>query len=124
VWSTPLIWNKGTTGHIPHADFGPRRAYDVILYARKGEKQVTGVYSDVIDCSPIITEERVHAAQKPVALYMNLLKRSTNGGARVLDPFAGSGTIFKAAAAMNCTAVGVELDPAQVQNCKAAIAEL
>jgi site-specific DNA-methyltransferase (adenine-specific) len=53
-----------------------------------------------------------HAAQKPVALLEDLLRRSALPGNVVCDPFCGSGSIFPAAHALKCRAVGVELDPA------------
>jgi DNA modification methylase len=49
-----------------------------------------------------------HPAQKPVALYTDLLRRSCNPGDRVLDPFAGTGTIFPAAHSLKIFATGVE----------------
>jgi len=53
-------------------------------------------------------EQLQHGAQKPVALYEDLLKRSVRPGDRVLDTFAGTGTIFAAAHAFKCLATGVE----------------
>jgi DNA modification methylase len=53
-----------------------------------------------------------HAAQKPVALFEDLLRRTCLPGNAVLDPFMGTGTIFTAAHPLKIRAVGVELDPA------------
>jgi len=53
-----------------------------------------------------------HAAQKPVALFKDLLSRSVKPGDRVLDPFGGSGPILPAAHELPCTATLVEIDPA------------
>jgi DNA modification methylase len=46
-----------------------------------------------------------------VSLYEDLLKRSARPGDSVLDPFAGSGTIFPAAHSLKIKATGIELDP-------------
>jgi DNA modification methylase len=51
-----------------------------------------------------------HAAQKPVALYRELLSRSCLPGQLVLDPFCGSGPIFPAAHELKVRATGIELD--------------
>jgi DNA modification methylase len=52
-----------------------------------------------------------HRAQKPVALFQDLLSRSVLPGNKVLDPFCGTGTILPAADALQCIAYAVELDP-------------
>jgi len=107
VWPTPLIWDKGN-GMLPRPDHGPRRCYETILFANKGDRTVNAVYSDVIRIAG--ERDKLHAAQKPVELFVNLLQRSTIPGDRVLDPFAGSGPIFPAADKCSCRATGFELD--------------
>lgn len=106
VFRTPLINHKMNSGRVPLPDRGPRRQYEIILYAIKGDKPVTHIYPDVIATSA--DENLTHGAQKPVALYQNLLQRSVKPGDRVADFFAGSGTIFEAAHGMKCYAVGTE----------------
>lgn len=108
VWDTPLIWNKGT-GVLPRPDHGPRRCYECILFCSKGERTVLGVYGDVISIGPEKTT--AHPDQKPSALYVDLLKRSARPGEEILDPFAGSGTIFVAANRLQLTATGFEKSP-------------
>ncbi|MGW8179172.1 MAG: DNA methyltransferase [bacterium] len=108
VWPLPLIWFKGGNGILPRPDHGPRRTYEAILYAIKGNKPVTRVgMLDTISI-PAITTNRRHAAEKPVALYENLLDRSSLPGDVVLDPFCGSGTIFPAASNLQLRAIGFE----------------
>lgn len=108
VWPTPLIWNK-LNGMLPKPDFGPRRTYEMILFASKGGKKVLKVgSSDVVTC-PLVTD-RDHGAQKPVPLYCELLSRSANPGDIVLDFFMGSGTIFPAANKLKLIATGMEIN--------------
>lgn len=108
VWPTPLIWNK-LNGMLPKPDFGPRRTYEMILFASKGGKKVSKVgASDVITC-PLVTD-RDHGAQKPVPLYCELLSRSSQPGDKVLDFFMGSGTIFPAANKLKLVATGMEIN--------------
>ena len=109
VFRTPLINHKLNSGRVPLPDQGPRRQYEIVLYAIKGKKPVTHIYPDVITTSA--DENLSHGAQKPVALYQNLLQRSVRPGDRVADFFAGSGTIFEAAHTYKCSAVGTELNP-------------
>lgn len=120
VFRTPLINHKMNSGRVPLPDQGPRRQYEIILYAIKGKKQTTHIYPDVISTSA--DENFSHGAQKPVALYQNLLQRSVRPGDRVLDTFAGSGTIFEAANGFKCSATGTELNPEYFGMCLARIA--
>lgn len=107
VFRTPLIVHKLGSGRVPLPEHGPRRQYETILYAIKGNRPVTGIYSDVIPCR--LEENLSHGANKPVELYIDLLKRSTAPGDKVLDAFAGSGTIFPAAHSCKLYATGLEL---------------
>lgn len=106
VWPTPLIWNK-TNGMLPKPEHGPRRTYEMILFASKGGKKVLKVGADVITC-PLVTD-RDHGAQKPVPLYTELLSRSVYPTQTVLDFFMGSGTIFPAANRQKLVATGIEV---------------
>lgn len=106
VWPTPLIWNK-TNGMLPKPEHGPRRTYEMILFASKGGRKTLRVGPDVITCPLVL--ERDHGAQKPVLLYRDLLSRSALPGDKVLDLFAGSGTIFPAANALKLVASACEI---------------
>jgi DNA modification methylase len=109
VFRTPFICVKPNSGRVPLPDQGPRRQWECLLYAIKGKKKTNAIYPDVITtmADPGLT----HGAQKPVALYADLLKRSVRPGDTVLDCFAGSGTIFPAAHQFKCRATGLELNP-------------
>ncbi len=109
VFRTPLIVHKQNSGRVPLPDRGPRRQYELILYAIKGNKPVNNIFPDVISVTG--DENLSHGAQKPVALYQNLLQRSVKPGDTVVDFFAGTGPIFGAATTMHCLAVGCELNP-------------
>ena len=115
VFRTPLVNHKINSGRVPLPDQGPRRQYELVLYAIKGKKPVTHIYPDVISTSG--DENMSHGAQKPVALYQNLLQRSVRAGDKVLDSFAGSGTIFPAAHTYKCQAVGLEQNPEYFAMC-------
>lgn len=122
VFRTPLIVHKLNSGRVPRPQHGPRRQYEIILYAIKGDKPVTHIYPDVIPCSG--DDNLGHGAQKPVELYVNLLQRSVRPGDAVLDTFAGTGTIFPAAHTFKCTATGIELDEGSYGICVKRLAEL
>lgn len=54
--------------------------------------------------------DRVHPAQKPLALMRHLVADFSDVGELIIDPFMGSGTTLAAAKAMNRRAIGIELE--------------
>lgn len=107
---TPIIWHKPNGPRAPWPDGGPQRKWEMVLYARKGKKPVTKIYPDLVSYP---TDENLgHPAQKPVALFSDLLRRSVSPGDSVLDPFAGTGTILPAAQELKVKATALELDAA------------
>jgi len=109
VFRTPLIWHKPDASRTPWVNKGPKRQYETILYATKGDRPVNVIQGDVLIYG--LDKNLGHNAQKPVDLYVDLLKRSVMPGDRVFDPFCGSGTIFPAASKVQCLATGLEIDP-------------
>jgi DNA modification methylase len=123
TFRTPLINIKPEGGRVPWPEHGPRRSYELCLFAVKGKRKVTSIRPDVFE-SRLAEGNFGHGAQKPVEAYVELLKRSVRPGDIVFDAFAGSGTIFPAAHAVECRAVGVELSPHAHGICLERIAEL
>lgn len=110
VFRTPLIWYKRHGARAPWPEQGPQRKYEMILYAVKGKRPVLRMAGDVLDFPA--DDQLGHAAQKPVALFQELLSRSCLPGNSVLDLFCGTGPIFGAAHALKVRATGIELDTA------------
>lgn len=109
VWARPLIWNKMNAGMLPVPDKGPRYTYECILYAHKGERKVVRqAMPDVLSYPPV--KKLLHGAQKPAPLLVDLLSRVALPGDKVLDGFAGSGSIFLACNTLRLTATAVEGD--------------
>jgi DNA modification methylase len=106
VWPTPLIWNKGS-GMLPRPDHAPRRTYETIVYALRGNKPVTAVYPDVLSV-PSLPNPR-YGAEKPYEVFQNLLRRSAKPGDLIWEPFAGAGPIFPAANKLSLRVVASEL---------------
>jgi DNA modification methylase len=94
----------------PWPEQGPQRKYELCLYAVKGKRPVTKLAGDVLTHGP--DANLGHGAQKPVALFEDLLSRSVHPGDSVLDLFCGTGPLFPAAHALKCRATGIELDQA------------
>lgn len=107
VFRTPIIVVR-RNGRVPLPHLGPRRDYDLCLFANKGKKETLFTRSDVIQA----TDERQtqHGSEKSIEAYAELLSRSCRPGDWVIDPFTGSGTIFPAAARLSLYATGIEAD--------------
>lgn len=110
VFRTPLFWYKKSGMRAPWPEWGPQRKYETIMYAIKGKRPILKMLGDVLDYPP--DANLGHAAQKPVALYADLLSRTCLPGQAVLDPFAGSGPILAAAHGMKVRATAIEMDQA------------
>ena len=122
VFRTPFICVKPNSGRVPLPDRGPRRQYETLLYAIKGKKPVNHIYPDVI--STTADEQMSHGAQKPVALFKNLLQRSVQPGDTVLDCFGGTGTIIPAAHSFKCKAICLEKEKEYFALCLGRLKEL
>ena len=119
-YATPLIWHKPNVGHAPQPGYFLRR-YEAILFAYKGARKLRTSSSDVLEFAA--EGDKFHAAQKPTALYEKLMSLSFLPGESVLDPCAGSGTIFRAAKKLSLKATGIELDSQYAARCKLVISE-
>lgn len=109
-WLRPLIWDKGNVGSFGNIEVGFRKTYDCILFANRGKRKMQVGAQEVLSFNP--TSTTAHAAEKPVDLYIELMRRSCSVGDSVVDFYAGSGTIFDAAAKCQVVAVGMEGNPA------------
>lgn len=125
VFRTPLVWNSGTSGHVPNQKVGIRRNYELILFAyRDTDRGLAQILDDVIKINQKSGAGEAHGAAKPTELYELLLRMSALPGDRVLDPTCGSGTIFRAAHEIGCVATGIEMNGELAENCRGLIAEL
>lgn len=97
---TPLIWDKknDTMGDL-QGDYGCRT--EPIIFAVRGRHLLRGYRShNLISFTrpPNSGMYRLHPHQKPVELMEFLIKKSSDEGDIVFDPFIGSGTTAVAAA--------------------------
>jgi len=105
VWARPFIWVregtqlKYTVGHV--------HAYEAILFAVHGARSLANMGPDVILCPGVPGGKD----QKPVELYVELLRRSAYPASVVCDPFCGSGPVFGAAHRLGLKAYGFDTDP-------------
>lgn len=109
---SPLIWDKRPVGMLPYPDFGPRRTYETIIYAWKGERKLNGIFPDIISVPGV--SKPIFGAQKPPELYNEILRRSAIPGDRVLDMFAGTGPLLPPSTQHRCRSTLIELNQDKV----------
>lgn len=116
VWRNIATWHKpgirmqrgmfiGSAEYIVFGTNGPRLDHD-------------GAPQNVFACAP--EPDRVHLAQKPIAV-MHWAMRVVPQGGCVVDPFMGSGTTLRAAKELGFPAIGIE---ASERNCEIAAKRL
>ena len=118
----PLIWNKGNIAAYPRPDHWPRKSYECIIFAIKGDKPHTGLKEAVISIPQI--RDQSHPAGKPAELYAELINRSCTPGDKILDCFCGQGTIFAAAELTSTIATGFEMNETYANLSKKTLMEL
>lgn len=67
--------------------------------------------------------ERIHKQQSPIELLLRIVLASSMPGDLVFDPFAGTGTTLVVAQQLRRKAVGIELDPINVEHIRDRISE-
>lgn len=93
-----LVWQKGTPG-TGDIDCNWGCGHELILYAKRGKKELPYRRNGVIAVDMVPPSKIIHPTEKPVALLERLIEMSTKRGELVVDPFAGS--LSTAAAAQN-----------------------
>lgn len=108
---TPIIWQKSESeGLAPWGSGGPRRTYEIIFYATKGQKGMLSSPTDIWTVKRVPRKERIHAAEKPVELLRRAIECTTLAGDFILDPCCGSGSSLVAAREANRFGLGIEKD--------------
>ena len=93
-------------------------------YERENGMFVTDVWDDIRELTSGYfagdealrneTGERLHKQQAPLALLLRIILSSTQVGAVVFDPFAGTGTTLLVAHQLGRQSIGIEIDPTNV----------
>lgn len=90
-----FIWDKVNIG----MGYNGRNRYEALLFMSKGKRLIPFDFTipDVLSVKRPDPAKRLHESEKPVELYEQLLRFSTVAGSVVLDIFAGSANIARAA---------------------------
>lgn len=104
-----LVWDKGIPG-MGDIDANWGCGHELILYAKKGKRDVRYRRSGILHHDKLGSKQHVHPTEKPVGLMRDLIEMSTEKGDLVVDPFAGSGSSLVAAEHLGRQAIGFELE--------------
>jgi site-specific DNA-methyltransferase (adenine-specific) len=108
----PFIWLRDRSAP-PDGFARYSKTYDPALIASKGVPRfVRPNLPNSISIPSVRGPERLHAAQKPLALMQKFIEDCTTPGCVVLDMFAGAGTTGAAALQCKRKAILFELEPA------------
>ena len=88
----PLIWIKSGGGQANNPDILPISAYEMLLYARKGDSKLLQARPDWIQVNRVLPSDKKHPTEKPLTLLRSFIQRSTNPGGVLVDPCMGSGS--------------------------------
>ena len=103
-----LTWVKNNTsmGDLK-GDFAPKTEF--IIFFHKGRRLINGKRDpNVLEFKR--TQNKLHPTQKPVDMTEYLIKKFSDEGDLILDPFMGSGTTGVACINTNRNFIGMELD--------------
>lgn len=104
-----LIWDREVIGMGDLKTFG--RSYDVVYFGHNGKwKDLNGTRDrDILRFNRVSPGNLEHPTQKPLDILEYIVKKSTQPGEWVLDPFAGSFTTCTAAMKCGRNSYGIEL---------------
>lgn len=110
IQSYPLIWQKTKTITYGRAPWQFARDYEPIMVAVKGDPSLTsGIeVSSILKFDNVHYTKMIHPHEKPIELITNLLRLSTHPGAKIIDPFAGSGATLQACKESDRRFIGIE----------------
>lgn len=109
-----LIWDKlnWSMGDIKGAYAG---RYEPVIFAHKGRRELNCIdgtcrHSDIIKFNRVSGKKQKHSHQKPEKLIDFLIRKSSNDGDIVFDPFLGTGTTCSSAVKNGRKCIGMEID--------------
>lgn len=102
------IWDKVVIG----MGYNGRNRYEQILFLSKGKRRKPYDLSipDVLTHKRIASHNRIHEAEKPIELIIDILKFSNKENDLVLDTFAGSLTLARAGLDRKVNTISIELN--------------
>lgn len=112
VCPLPFHWCKDCQPYTVNADRWLGTSVEYVVYATKGKPILAEKGKPNFQVfAPLPAQARAHPHEKPIPVQCSLIKTFVGSSAVVLDPFAGSGSLVKAALLAKCKPLGFEKDP-------------
>lgn len=106
----PIIWKKTHFTGPPTGNRWPGQ-WECMFFCQKGNRKLSLTSGgNVLDAAIVPPSKRVHVSQKPVELFLPIIKASTIENELVLDPTAGSGAVHRASYQLNRRCYALEKD--------------
>ena len=118
-----LVWEKGSPG-MGDIDANWGCGHELILYCKKGRRDVPERRSGVIHVDQVPASKMIHPNEKPVGVIEVLLRMSATKGDLIVDPFSGSASTSVAAQRLGMHSIGIDDDPVHVQRGRARLSAL
>lgn len=108
----PLVWWKSQIITHGQRTWEYSRDYEPIILAVKGNPILTTAtdISCILNFPALHHTRMIHPHEKPIGLMKKIIGDCTFEGAKILDPFAGSGVTLQAAREMGRPFIGIERD--------------
>jgi DNA modification methylase len=105
-----LIWDRKVIGMGDLKTYG--KSFDIIYFGyNKNFKELNGTRDrDILQFNRVDPIKIIHPTEKPLDLLEYLIKKSTNEGDKILEPFAGGGSTLLACKNTNRKATGIEIE--------------
>lgn len=112
----PWIWYRPNSRNQPrYPNLHAKNFCELILVVNMGKGRIVKTpCPNVLVHDAEYGTERIHANQKPIPLYRDLIERFTFSGDSVLDTFFGSGNSLAAAASLARVPFGCDKNPAML----------
>jgi site-specific DNA-methyltransferase (adenine-specific) len=105
-----LIWDRKVIGMGDLKTYG--KSFDIVYFGyNKDWKDLNGTRDrDVLQFNRVDPSKNIHPTEKPLDLLEYLIKKSSNEGDKILEPFAGGGSTLLACKNTNRKATGIEIE--------------
>jgi site-specific DNA-methyltransferase (adenine-specific) len=125
VQDYPLIWHKPKNLTRGRQLWQTARDYEPILLCAKGQASLTArvEFSSVLTYDNVHTSRLKHPHEKPVELMKDLIQRACYPGAKVIDPFGGSGVTGEACKLTDRRYILIEKEYSYYEQIKARLAK-
>jgi len=108
-----IVWEK--TNPMPiNGQYVFLSGIETCVWAKKSGATFNATCKNTVFRHPIPNDNIAHPTSKPVELFKEFVRISSNIGFKVFDPFMGSGTTAVACKSLGLDFVGCELEPEYV----------